>query len=717
MGRFSSQYPDINVRESQKNEKWHEDFIKAIINDSIDGPYEVSYQAMQNSYDFFDGTQRSDQYNFLQESEGGDVLPATWINYNKIRSKVNLLVGELNAKGYAIRARAVNKDAISSKLDLKYEKLGKMNIKEDLRELEQVSGIPTMPQENLPETEEELEDYMVNTYKDSSEKVMESALKFLTAKYEWQSKRLAIFRDLVITGRAFCKTEIEEGLPKYRRVDPRYMVFDRSSKDDFLEDATYFGEVRYMPLSDAKQLFNLTDKEIKEIEDSTSSEVQMLTDVHTSASVSPNSSIGFTSGSGSNLKVLVFYGEWQDFKYISRKKSTDRFGNTHYKKVKDNAKGKDIVKTKVKTWRKGTLIGGKIMRDWGLKENMIRSVDDIYDTKSSYIPLCHNWVNNQSISVVKLLEGLQEFKNVAMYNMQLAINRAGPKGFSYDISQIPEGWNIEEVLKYLKTAGIAVVNSKKDGIHTPGQAFQEFDMTISNSINQYMMISEMIDKEMDEIAGVNPERQGQVSAASQAVGVTQAAITSSQLATEPLFEAFRKFEENMLRNLSGLVKIVYGEDKEKFSPIIGDVGVDFINNDVDLHLQDYGVFITAIPPLLADYAKYEQFLMTALQQGKIEITDALDLVRESGSGGDIDLAISRLKRAIKKREEEAQQQQMAMQQQQQQGEMAKQQQMIQAQQAEGQMDMQRQQANSKQGHENRMRETAFQERLRMGGNT
>lgn len=706
MGRFGNRFPDINVPDSKKDEAWHKDFILGIIKNAIDGRYDFTYRAMQESFDFYDGTQNVDQFKFLQESESGDSLPALWINYNKIRVKIDTIIGELGEKGFNIQARAINKEAVSAKLDKKYEMLGKMNIRPDLEELERISGVPTAGTQHLPDTEEELEEFINNTWKDVSERVITAALKFLIKKYQWQTMRLTLFRDLLLVGRCWTKSEIESGLPRYRRIDPRYMVFDTSAKDDFLSDATYFGEVRYMPLSEAKQVFKLTKEEVDNIKLASSSEISSMQNpsvISNDNKINDNSSLEFITGDANELKVLVFYGEFQDTKSIRRRVTIDKFGNEHYKKVKEKEKGDDIAKVDIKVWRKGTLIGGQIMRDWGFKENMPRSVDDIYDTRSSYVGLCHNFINGQTISKVDLMKGLQEFKNMALYNMQLAMNRAGAKGFMYDISMIPEKWDLEDVLYYLKTAGIGVYDSKKDGVHTPGQAFSEFDMTISAAMGQYMNISNMIDTEMSQITGINDARQGVIQSANQAVGVTQAAIGASQLSTAPMFKAFSQFTEHVFNDQAGLVKICW-EDKEVFAPIIGDAGVDFLREDIDVSLHDYGVFIEETPPLLADKAQFTGFMNAALQSGKIEIEDALDLIRET----DIDTAIRRLKIAIDKRAKQKQQAEMQMQQQQmqmqQQAQQSQMQQQAQMQQQSEQMKGQRLQQQSAQNNQNKLQQ-------------
>jgi len=717
MSRFSDIFPDLNIPEYKKDEDWHKRWVKSIFENAVDARYGLAYQMMQENYNFYDGIQASEEYNFLQTSESGDTLPAIWINYNQIRNKVDVLLGELTARGFGIRVRAQNKESESKRLDKKFEMLTQMRLKDIYEEMEDSYGIPVMPpgHERLPDDLEELEDYLTSTYKDECERVMENALRYLVKKYEWDYLRIRLCQDLIITARCFCKMSIEEGLPKYNRVDPRFMVFDVSAKDDFLRDSAYFGEIRYMPLSEAVQLYNLTKKEVETVKRASGISSQFNTFLFNlqGSYLNSTSNIAYLTGTADSLKVLVLEAEWQDWKTVKRKKSTDKFGITHYKKVKPNAKGKDIVSKKVKIWRKGTLIGGEIMRDYGVMENMVRSVDDIYDTKSSYVSLCQNWVNYQSVSKVQQLKGLQKFKNIALYNLQLQMNRAGGKGFMYDISMIPDGWNLEEVLYYLKTAGVGVYNSKQDGgIQSPSGAFAEFDMTISQSINQYLMISQMLDREMDVISGINEARQGVIQNASQAVGVTQAAIQSSNTNTATLFEAFRKFGSEMLNHLAGLVKITWPENKELYAPIIGDAGVDFLQEDVDLHLQDYAAFAEMEPPLIGDMNQLQGYIHAALQAQQIEITDALDLIREKN----VDLAIRRLKRAIKKRgeeqaeqQQEAQQQQMQMQammaQQQQQADMAKMQ-------AEQQAQAQRMAMQIDKTSQNRMNELAMKERLK-----
>src|SRR5690606_26674927 len=81
----------------------------------------------------------------------------------------------------------------------------------------------------------------------------------------WEYTRMQMFADMLMMGRCFAKVHIVDGLPVIERKDPRLMIFDTNAKDDFLSDATYFGEVNYMGLAEVIEKYNLSQKEIDEL--------------------------------------------------------------------------------------------------------------------------------------------------------------------------------------------------------------------------------------------------------------------------------------------------------------------------------------------------------------------------------------------------------------------------------------------------------------------
>lgn len=657
--------PDLNIPDAKKDKHWHKQYVEAIAYRTFDSAYDFQYKAIQECQDFYQGVQSGDEFDFLQTLEDGSVLPAKWINFNKVKTKINLLVGELLKKGYQIDTTSINKEAKVRKL------MARENARVDLRmtpyalDIEQTSEMPLQKPRKF-EDEQELEDYYNYTYKEKSEIIMKSALDWSLRRQRWEYERIALFRDMIITNHAFAKTEIINGVPYSRRIDPKFMIWDRDAEDDFLTDASYFGEVRYMNIAEAAQKYNLTKKQIGDVyakyktnlglhHHSSARRTDFLN--HTALEV-------FTEERG-ELKVLIIEAYWVDYKKYVNKISVDKFGNEHVKTMSDETKvSKDIVSKNIKIWRKGVLIGGELLVDWGEIKNQPRGVDDFSDTGCPYHCLIPNYINRTSTSMVEQVKGLQNLKNITMYGVQLAMARAGSKGFIYDVAQMPDGWDIDVVMKYLKVAGIAFINSAQDEAPTTFNQFQDFDMTISASVKQYIEINLMIDREIDAITGVNEARQGFVQNSSQAVGVTQSAILQSSLSTENYFHLFNMFCENIYNYSAGLIKIAWA-GKERFAPIIGDVGVDFLASDIDLALDDYAVYVEEIPEALADKDMLHQMIIAAVQAGSIDFIQGFKILQTR----DVDYALRQLERYTMKQERKAekmQKEQLAAQMQQQQ---------------------------------------------------
>lgn len=677
MEKTIGRFPDPTS--SNKDKEYHKKWVQALVKESLTSEYERGIAFMDALVDYYNGSQGGDQYKFLQEAEDGDMLPAMWANYNKIKVKIDLLLGELTAKGYDIRVRHTNSEASSRKIDAKREALIMHRVANDLEEIDPDAARAFRPQGGL-EDEKELEDYFEYDYREITEVIVETAIKYCAKKYNLDYLRIALFRDLLIFGRMFYKSEIVNSLPVLRRIDPRNVVFDSTAEDDFLNTASYFGEVRYMSVADAAEQYGLNAEDIKKAYQDGDKPGNYRAGSANRAKSIDGTGISYFKEEDGDLKVLVFSAVWKDTKKFNYKESKDKYGNEHLKFMgeEESPKKEDKMhRSHVKIYRKATIVGNDIVVDWGEVENQVRNVEDPFDTTCPYKACIPNYMNGKSVSITEQLQSLQNLKDITMFNVQLQMARAGGKGFVYDLAQTPDDWEADTVIKYLKTAGIAFINSKKDGTPAQFNQFQSVDMTLSNSVSQYLEISAMIDREMDAITGVNEARQGNVQYATQTVGVTQSALFQSNLMTKTRFDLFEYSLSEGLNHQAGLIKIAW-EDKEVFSPIIGDIGYNFLEQSTDIELDDYGVFIELVPQSINDLQNFQQIVMAALQAGQLNFVDALKLLKEK----EILPAIRKFEKAVMRRERKAQeQQQIQMQatQEQQAAQMAQQAQLQQAQ--------------------------------------
>jgi hypothetical protein len=149
--------------------------------------------------------------------------------------------------------------------------------------------------------------------------------------------------------------------------------------------------------------------------------------------------------------------------------------------------------------------------------------------------------------------------------------------------------------------------------------------------------------------------------ASQAVGVTQSSLFQSTLSTAVYYDLFSQFCSQVLEHQAKLVKLAWA-GKERFAPIIGDVGVDFLQVDIDMDLHDYAVFVEEVPPMLQDQQVYQEMIVAAVQAGQLTFVQAIKLLLEK----DIRVGIRQLERETRKMMEQQQQQEQALMMQQQQ---------------------------------------------------
>jgi hypothetical protein len=669
------QMPDPMVSEKEKDEDYHKRFVQALVNRSVNANFDLEYSAMTESYRYYQGTQSNDAWEFMQTDESGSVLPATWINYNSIKNRVDNLVGDFISRGYEIYAETINKDSLLEKAAGKQEMEMDMRMAPDIKALEDYFNFPLFGDKYIPKTEEELDEFW-RVKKSDAEIVMTGAMNIIAKQSNWDYERIAMFRDVIITNRMFAKNEIVEGMPQTRRIDPRFMIYDRNSTDDMLTDSSFWGEIRYMNIGDAATAYNMSKKEIEEAYSSYQEFLKAGNDFTSSqtdfGAINPELSTSFFKEDEGHLRVLVATAYWVDFKIIAHKEKKDKYGNDYLYRTSDKNTGDDIKKKTIKVWRKGTLIGGKIFKEWGLAENQTRDVDNMATTTPPYFAVIPNYLNSTAVSKVQQIKGLQDLKNIALYNMQLDMTRAGSKGFIYDIAQIPEGWDFDTVIKYVKNTGITVIDSMKDGMPANYNQFSQYDLTLSSSVEQYIKIAAMVDDQINKITGVSDERQGVIKNASQAVGVTQAALAQSSMTTEVLFQLYYQTASRIFNHLAGLVKITWPFNKSRFIPLIGTTGINFLEEDIALDLSDYNVYLKELPPAVSNHQNFQAIIMASLQSGAVSLPSAMQLLLETN----VREGLAALKKEVAKGEAKAQE----MQQQQQQ--------------AEAQMQQQQQQANA-----------------------
>lgn len=675
----SYSFPSIAIKDKEKDKDYHKRWALAIVSNTFTDNWTTNYTKLQMLASLYQVGTGSELTSFLQTNPDGSAAPAIWTSLNTIKTRLRVLLGELEERGYIIKAKALNSEAEARKLEEKERLRVRRKLQELQQFVEETAGIQLEQNEYVPQSEDELKEYMDLSWKDKNVLILEGILKWTATRFNWDEKRKRLFLNVLWANRAIVRNDIVRGVPQPSDIDPLRFIFDPHSTDDMLSDSTYFGEADYYPLATAAERYGLSLQELQEAYTSYETYLGLGANRHNSHfhdswAAMPGQTFRWFKLQDGTPRCLVIRACWKDYKTLANKYEENEKG-TYLQDVTDKEIRKrdedKIIYNKIQIWRQATLIGGNTVREWGECTNQATSLDSLEVSEPPYIVWVPEFLQGRDVSMVEQLATPQLLKDIALYKLQLEQAKAIGRVIMLDMAMFPDGMTKESVLSYMKADGIVFVNSKEYQL-TNGNLnlFKDFDLGLSQSIIQQISLIDYLDKQIDSISGVSAERQGQVQGSSQAVGVYQAALFASNLMTASYFKGFERFCSRVLNHQAKLAKIAWA-DKKKFAPIIGDVGIDFLKDNIDISLDEFDVTVQSLPPITLDRQMMQEMVMMALQSKELPLSDALAIMLEP----DTTVAVRKFQRKYALRQIMAsQQEQQAAQQEQQMAQMQMQQQ-------------------------------------------
>ena len=581
-----------------------------------------NYQAYHGHFDPKDYEHVTDQY--------GTPFPARMTNYNIIAPKIDLLTSEELRRPLETQVNSINKSPVKRKQDIKVGLVAEALLSEVKKEVNQTMGMPIAENVMGMEIPDNIEEFMRYTYKEAIEETVEDGLNYLKERYRWKDLFRNGFRDLLVTGKVFYKTEVVNGDPTVRKIDPRNIAFDVSIESDYLDNAQWVVEQRWLGINQILDEYGeeLTKEDVMELE-----KMRHISSGDELAHYNSNLDwIQYDSSTG--VKVRLIHGEWKSIRAIKVKISPNKYDPTNpfRKIVKDTyrpRKGEEVETKYVDDIWEATKIGGQIMVNCRRRPNQVRSVDDAGPASLSYVGCIHNLSSGRVTSLVDVLKHIQMLYNVVMYHIELTLSRAGGKAVVYDVSQMPSniGMDMQTVLYHIKNDGIIPINSRDEGgVDTARfNQFQQVDFTLSNSVQQLMNLKLMLEQTAGQICGISPQREGAVSQY-EAVGNVQRTVTQSNLVTESWFYQHSEVKKRVIEQVCNLMKVCWAEGK-KAGYILGDGAFKMLKVLPDVALNDYGIFITEGGKEDAIKQAITQMAQSALQSGSIGLLDVIKVLK------------------------------------------------------------------------------------------
>ena len=671
-----SVFPAQKLPLSSKTEQWKEACVDGIV--GREAGFGVERERMKTAYDLYNGIFKEEDLKYVTNPfKVDDSFPASLQNFNIIRPKINLLLGEQSKRPNNIIVYQTNEDAGKQMKD----KMKKMILDAMFEDIQKNTD-PNQQQseEAKAKFEEEIQkitNYVSSDYTNPAEQVAHNALEYLKAKLDLDMEDMKGFKDGLIAGKEIFYTGISNGDPITERVNPIECSHDNDPEMDNIEDGDWF--VRHMKMTPASiyDRFNdiMSEEELNRVLElvNEGGKTKMSEDQFNRIeykTVDPSTA----NSSDSNLQasyIDVWHVVWRSFKKIgfltytndAGEEITDMVDET-YKPMPNETIAWDWITEIWEGYRVGTdvYLGVQPLSYQGV------SIDNPNGAKLPYVGSLYSDTNSINRSLVDIMKPLAYMYVIIWYRLELALSRDKGKIINMDITQIPKSMNVDvnKWLHYLTALGVNFINPYEEGWDIPGReggrpaTFNQIsaqDLTMTNVIANYIDLMNKIEEMIGELCGVTRQRQGTISS-SELVGNVERSVVQSSHITEVLFYTHNNIRKRVYSQLLNAAKHAWrNSDKKSLYYVLNDMSRQFIDINEDFLYSDFGVFLTDSSKEHQNIEVLKSLLQPAMQNGA-SLLDAAHIL----TSDNMNQIKRRLEDIDKKREQMIAQQQQAEQQ-------------------------------------------------------
>lgn len=675
-------FPRQKLSRKEKTKEWgiqNIDYIIGLTSKNTIGSYGLTindYQRMKINYDLYNNTINREDFTYVTNPYGiKEDFPARLNNYNIITSKIKLLEGEEIKRPFNYRVVAVNADAVSE-MQEKRKELLMQYLESELEQGLMQQGVNIQNPSGEVQTPAQIQKYLDYSESDIREITANNLAKYLMNKENMEFKFNKGFKDGLITAKEIYYIGIDSNEPICQVINPLDFYFDKDPDLDFIQDSQRAAHTKYTTVSEIIDMFyeDLTEEDIDKLDKRelySTVNVRLPEGPATGPNIPTNYSIYNLNNESNTSYVRVTRVEWKSLRKIGFLKYYDEnfeeqetVVDETYKPNKED--GETIEWAWINEVWEGTKIGDDIYVKVRPKLVQFRSIDNPSECKLGFVGAVYNDRNSLPTSIIDLVKHHQYLYDIIMYRLELEIAKAKGKKMVMDIAQIPksQGIDMEKWMYYFDTIGIAFINSFEEGKGKfVGQVpnfnqFTSIDMSLSQSVGQYIEILSKIEDMAADLMGVSKQRQGAISSSETVGGVERSVLQSSHI-TESLFYMHNEIKKNVLTQLIECAKVAYPEGK-KINFILDDMQRIFLEVDEKFVNADYGVFVTNSARETQSLENIRALAEQAISSGMISLAEAVTIF-DTNSVAEIKqtvLAAQKKVQAEKERDYQAQQEQI-----------------------------------------------------------
>lgn len=683
---YNSAFPRQKLPLSKKGKKWQEDCVNYIIGEGnvTSGGNSTSYYGeLQTYYNLYNSIfDEKDFKSITNPFKVEDGFPATPHDFNIIRPKVDLLIGEETKRPLNFRVIRTSQEATSEMQEKEKQMIlqyieaaitAKMSPEEAQQFQEQLQSGEIMQPEQIAK-------YMDKDYKDIVENTAYHSLTYLREKLDLDNEFIKGWKDGLISGREIYYVGVLNAEPYAERVNPICFSYDKSPDLDFIEDGSWCCRKMRMPITEVYDRYydKLEEKDLDRLEEMIGSTPgrnlgdRSPVDMGIQLRIYDNP---IFEGSGKSL-VNVWHCCWKSFKKIFYVTTTDDAGQSQINIVDETYQpvGNEVSVEPdwiIEVWE-GYRAGSDLYFGIQPIEYQHVSIDNPNSQKLPYCGAIYSNTNSKPRSLVSILKPLQYMYIVLWYRLELAIARDKGKVVNMDITQIPKSMNISPAkwMHYLSSVGVNFINPYEEGWNIPGREggkpaqfnqITALDLTMSNVIAEYIQLMDKIEELAGTISGITQQREGAVNT-SEMVGNVERSVVQSSHITEPLFWVHNQCKRRVLNMLLNTAKGAWEETgKQKLQYIFDNGERAFLDITPKFYYEDMDVFVSDTSKDLENIQKLQQLIQPAMQNGA-SLLEAAEIL----TNDNFNIIKQKLKDMQTRQEQIQQQQQEAEAQQQQQ---------------------------------------------------
>ena len=678
---YNATFPQQKLPLSKKNEDWQHSCVNYIIGEGnivSGGRQNTQFGELQTYYNLYNSIfDEKDFKRITNPFKVDDGFPATPQDFNIIRPKIDLLIGEETKRPMNFRVVRTSQEAASDLMDKEKDMLiqymmsaimAKMDPEQQQQFQQQLQNGEIMPPEQIAK-------YMDSTYKDVVENTAYHTLVYLREKLNLDNEFIKGWKDALISGNEIYYIGVQNDEPYMERVNPLYFSYDKSPDLEFIEDGSWCCRKMRLPVAEVYDRYynKLDEKDLNKLNEMLTGkpmgDMREGDPVDTGGGIQLHIYDNPEFDQKSRHCINVWHCCWKSFKKIFYVTVMDETGTPQvqiadesYKKIGNELSVEpDWI---VEVWE-GYRAGSDLYFGIQPIEYQHVSIDNPNSQKLPYCGAVYSNTNSRPRSLVSILKPLQYMYIVLWYRLELAIARDKGKVVNMDVTQIPKsmGITVDKWMHYLSSVGVNFINPYDTQWNVPGREggkpaqfnqITALDLTMSNVIAEYIQLMDKIEQLAGTISGITEQRQGAIST-SELVGNVERSVTQSSHITEPLFWVHAQVKRHVLNMLLNTAKGAWqATGKDKLQYIFDNGERAFLNVTQKFYYEDMDVFVSDTSKDLENIQKLQQLIQPAMQNGA-SLLEAAEIL----TNDNFNIIKQKLKDMQTRQEQQAQQQQQA----------------------------------------------------------